>query len=110
MSFFSKLLSGLKGSPGEPLPADAVLIDVRSAGEFASGHISGALNIPLDVLGQKVQRAAPDPAAPLLVYCRSGMRSAQARTLLQSMGYQQVINGGSVGSLALRMHRPIETS
>jgi len=108
MSFFSRLLTGLTGGPAEPLPPDAVLIDVRSAGEFSSGHIAGARNIPLEALGQRIQGAVPDRNAAILVYCRSGMRSGQARALLQNMGYQQVINGGSVSSLALRMQRQIQ--
>jgi phage shock protein E len=109
MSFFSNLLSGLMGGPAEPLPTDAVLIDVRSATEFSGGHISGALNLPLDTLGQQIQCVVPDQNAAILVYCRSGMRSGQALALLRNMGYQKVINGGSVGSLALRMQRQIQT-
>ena len=99
----------MTGGSAEPLPADAVLIDVRSPGEFASGHLAGAQNIPLEALGQRVARAVPDHDTPIVVYCRSGMRSGQARSVLTQLGYRQVINGGALGALALRMQRPVQS-
>ena len=110
MSFFSNLLGVFTGAPAEPIPPNALLIDVRSHGEFASGHIEGALNVPLESVSHDFRRVSPDPLAPVVVYCRSGMRSSQARSILRGMGYQQVINGGSVGSLAARMDRDIRCS
>ena len=107
MSFFSNLLGVFTGAPAEAIPPNALLIDVRSRSEFASGHIEGAMNVPLESVSNDVRRIAPDPLAPVVVYCRSGMRSSQARSILHGMGYQQVINGGSVSALAARMHREI---
>ena len=73
----------------------AVLIDVRSAEEFAGGHIPGSINLPIQAL-----RFAPDhlgdPQAPLFLYCHSGARSRQATSFLQYMGYTNVHNIGGI--------------
>ena len=73
----------------------ARLIDVRSPGEYASGHIEGARNIPL---GQIVSRAKDvgRKDAPVVVYCRSGMRSAQAKSKLEAAGFTRVYNLGGM--------------
>ncbi len=107
MNFFSKLLQGITGASSQELPADAILIDVRSAGEFASGYIDGAISLPLDSISHTISAAVPDKSAAIIVYCRSGARSASAKSLLTGMGYQQVINGGGVGGLALKLQRPV---
>ena len=82
--------------------ADAILIDVRSPGEFASGYIAGAISLPLDTIGQTIAAAVPNKTAAIIVYCRSGARSASARNLFIEMGYQNVSNGGGVDGLALK--------
>jgi phage shock protein E len=89
------------------LPADTILIDVRSPGEFSSGHIEGAVCLPLDRIQQDIARLAPDKATPLLLYCRSGARSANACQIVSQLGYQATRNGGAVGSLALSLGRRI---
>ena len=94
-------------STAASVPATEQLIDVRSEGEFAGGHIDGALSLPLDQLAQTIARAVPDPATPLLLYCQSGMRSGMACQLLQQLGYTQVRNGGGVGVLSMQLGRPI---
>lgn len=91
----------------EALPEQATLIDVRSPGEFVSGHIDEAIPLPLDRLARDIGNAAPDKAAPIVVYCQSGARSASARQQLIGMGYQQVVNGGGIHALAGRMNRKI---
>lgn len=106
MNWFSRILSGNSAAAAE-WPADAQLIDVRSPGEFASGHVPGASNLPLEQVASHIQQLAPDKSRPLLVYCRSGMRSASACKLLQQLGYQEVINGGGVSAVALRLGRPV---
>ena len=74
----------------------AVLIDVRSAEEFAGGHIPGSINLPIQAL-----RFAPDhlgdPQAPLFLYCHSGARSSRAAKMLQIMGYTHVTDLGGLG-------------
>lgn len=71
----------------------AVVIDVRSPGEFASGSASGSRNIPLDDL----ERCAKDldPGRWIIVCCASGARSAAARRWLRRHGFPHVLNGGS---------------
>lgn len=103
MGLLSRLFGA--GDASDPLPEQAVLIDVRSPAEFASGHIEGALSVPLDRLARDIGRVAPDKDAPLIVYCQSGGRSAAARTYLLGAGYRHVVNGGGVQALAARMQR-----
>lgn len=84
-----------------------LLVDVRSNAEFASGHIDGALHLPLDQLQQGAQRLLPDPSQPLIVYCASGARSAFACAVLSQMGYSQAMNGGGMTLLAMSLERPL---
>ncbi|MBV1862541.1 MAG: rhodanese-like domain-containing protein [Nannocystaceae bacterium] len=73
----------------------AALIDVRSTQEFASGHIEGARNIPVGEIGTRLAEVG-DKDKPVVVYCRSGMRSAQAKSTLESAGFTQVHNLGGM--------------
>lgn len=108
MGWFSRTLSSPPSAASQlPDPAAERLIDVRSAGEYAGGHIEGALNLPLDRLAQDIARTVPDRATALLLYCQSGGRSSMACQVLQQMGYTQVRNGGGVGVLSLQLGRPI---
>src|SRR3990167_1870768 len=84
-----------------------VLVDVRSPAEFASGHVQGAVNLPLDRLASDALGVLPDKAAPLVLYCVSGARSEMAAQWLRQMGYTQVTNGLSAGSVALQSGRSI---
>jgi len=81
----------------ETLEAGAVLIDVRSPGEFASGHIKGSVNIPVDRLGNQVQVLKKDK--PVVVYCRSGARSMAAKALLEKRGFKNIVDGGSISTV-----------
>lgn len=77
---------------------DVQLIDVRTPGEYAAGHISGARNIDVtdnDFVAEA--GAALDKSRPVAVYCRSGRRSAEAAGMLESMGYAVTnLEGGIV--------------
>jgi phage shock protein E len=73
----------------------AVLLDVRSAGEYAGGHIPGSKNVPLDRM-DKVSRVVKDKNTPVFVYCLSGSRSRQAVGFMQHMGYTNVKNIGGI--------------
>ena len=80
-----------------------LLVDVRTPAEYESGHIPTALNIPVDVIGTRPPAA--DKAALIIVYCRSGNRSAAARKILMDLGYTNVIDFGAVS----RWERPLVT-
>lgn len=95
-------LGGAVSHAAEPLPATTILIDVRSAGEYASGHLQGARLLPLDELAHRIARAVPDKATPVALYCRSGRRSAQAHALLQQLGYRHLSDLGGLD--AARRH------
>ena len=69
--------------------AGARLLDVRTAGEFRSGHVQGAVNIPLQELERRLNDAGAKDT-PVVVYCLSGARSARAKRLLESNGFAQV--------------------
>ena len=75
----------------------ATVIDVRSEQEFSTGHISGAVNLPLDAIAGKIATVSPEKNAPVLLHCLSGTRSAMACGKLRAMGYTQVFNLGSLG-------------
>ena len=72
------------------------IVDVRSAEEYASGHVPGAILAPLDKLADDAETLLPDKDATLLVYCRSGNRSAQAVSLLQQLGYTRLYDFGGI--------------
>jgi rhodanese-related sulfurtransferase len=72
----------------------AIILDVRSKGEFAAGHIKGSLNISVDTLGKNLGQLK-DKQKPIITCCASGMRSASAKNILKANGYEQVRNGGS---------------
>ena len=73
----------------------ALLLDVRTEGEYAEGHVPGAKNLPLQAL-EVIAALAPAKDTPLYVYCRSGARSSQAAGQLQRMGYTRVTNIGGI--------------
>lgn len=74
----------------------AVLVDVRTPEEFASGHIAGALNIPVQELDARKGELPKDK--DLVLYCRSGARSARGRELLLAAGYPKVHNLGPMSN------------
>jgi len=72
---------------GEP-----VVVDVREQDEWDEGHIPGAVHIPRGHLESRIERAAPDPSHPVVVYCSAGNRSAFAAKTLEEMGYEDVVS------------------
>ncbi|MFN8358045.1 MAG: rhodanese-like domain-containing protein [Spirosomataceae bacterium] len=89
---------GPKADYAALLQQGAVIVDVRTKGEYAGGHVKGSINIPLDVLGSNLAKFK-DKNTPIITCCASGMRSASAASLLKSKGYTQVYNGGGWMSL-----------
>lgn len=79
------------------LKQGALVIDVRTPGEFQSGCVTRAINIPLDDLDNALPRRVSDKNQVLLLHCLSGTRSGMAKGRLKRMGYQNVHNLGSLG-------------
>ena len=77
---------------------DAIILDVRTPAEFASGHIEGAVNIPVETIGKEPPEGLSDLDATILVYCRSGNRSATASKALVSMGFSEVYDFGGLNT------------
>ncbi|WP_105204347.1 rhodanese-like domain-containing protein [Neobittarella massiliensis] len=72
------------------------LVDVRTAGEYAQGHIPGAILVPNDIIASRPPEKLPDKSAPIILYCRSGSRSKQAADKLLAIGYRQVYDMGGI--------------
>lgn len=79
------------------LKSGALVIDVRSSGEFNSGHLAGAINIPLDEIETALPARITNKSQVILLHCQSGMRSGVARQKLKTMGYTNAFNLGSYG-------------
>ncbi|MCE7862552.1 MAG: rhodanese-like domain-containing protein [Bacteroidetes bacterium CHB5] len=89
---------GPKVNYAELVKSGAIILDVRTKGEYSGGHIKGSLNIPVDSLNSNTGRLS-DKNKPIITCCASGMRSGAAKGILKSKGYTQVYNGGSWISL-----------
>lgn len=81
----------------ELLQSGAVIIDVRTKAEYQGGHIKNSINVPLNNLQSHISKLKKDK--PVITCCASGMRSASAKSILKSAGFDQVYNGGSWISL-----------
>ncbi len=75
-----------------------IILDVRTAAEFAEKHIPNALNIPNEEIGDGEISLLPDKQQYIFVYCRSGNRSKQASSKLARLGYVNVIEFGGINS------------
>ena len=89
---------GPKVDFSELVKEGAIILDVRSKGEYGSGHIKGSINIPVDQLRSNLNKFK-DKKSPIITCCASGMRSASAKGILTSNGYTNVHNGGGWQSL-----------
>lgn len=79
-----------------------VLVDVRTPGEYADGHVAGAINIPLGDLGSRLGELATYQSGPVYLICQSGGRSGRAMDQLLAAGFAEPINvqGGTGGWIA----------
>ncbi len=75
----------------------ATIVDVRSKGEYQGGHIKSSINIPVETLSGNLSKLKKDK--PIITCCASGMRSASAKRILESNGFNAVYNGGGWSSL-----------
>ena len=82
------------------LRSGALVIDVRSPGEFNAGHLPNAVNLPVDEIDITLPGRLKDKNRVLLLYCQSGMRSGMARSRLAGLGYAHAFNLGSYARAA----------
>lgn len=76
----------------------ALLLDVRTPPEYQTGHIKGSKLLPLGELPAKIAAVAPDKHQPLILYCQSGARSAEAARQLAGLGYAELYDLGGIYS------------
>ncbi|MDV7103783.1 rhodanese-like domain-containing protein [Vibrio sp. TH_r3] len=94
---FSSLASTRADIGWQQIEQGAMLIDVRTAEEFKQQHIKGAINQPLNNINFAFNDI--DKNQPIVVYCRSGNRSGQAKRILTSLGFKNVHNAGGLSEL-----------
>ena len=75
-----------------------ILLDVRTKGEYESGYIPAAINIPLSDIDEKIISFLPDKSQMILVYCRSGNRSREASDKLSKLGYTNILEIGGINA------------
>lgn len=79
------------------------ILDVRTPEEFNSGHVDGAINIPVDQVANRIEEIKEMPT-PIVAYCRSGNRSGMAVSILKQHGITDVTNGGGIDDMRKNWH------
>lgn len=88
--------NGSKHNARELVAKGALLLDVRSPEEFRERHLEGAVNIPVQELGTRMGELGAKERS-IVVYCRSGARSAAATSMMKGAGYE-VLDIGAIGN------------
>lgn len=81
-------------------PADAVVVDVRTAGEFEAGHVEGAIHAHLTDAAFESRMAALDRERPVYVYGANAAQGARAASVLERLGFRHVVHAGRFADLA----------
>jgi phage shock protein E len=89
------------------LSANTVVIDVRTPGEFAEGHLEGAINIDVQAADFDAQITELPTDGDYVVYCRSGNRSATAVTRMEGLGFDSLLDAGGVGEASASTGLPV---
>ena len=89
------------------IDADTVVLDVRTAAEYAQGHLEGAVNIDVQGGTFDAEMGGLDPDATYVVYCRTGNRSAAAIARMTELGFDSLINAGSLSAASTATGLPI---
>ena len=101
-------LSSCSGAKAIDMSQVAAVIDVRTAGEYATGHLEGALNIDIQGSDLATQMDALDHSANFVIYCRSGNRAGQAVSYMQDHGFTGTLtNAGGVDDASSATGLPI---
>lgn len=82
------------------------VLDVRSPGEFARGHVEGAVNLEVRQLEQ-METILPDKERQIVVHCAAGVRSAKATRKLEAMGYKKILDAQTPEAVAKAMGKPL---
>ncbi|KJF81844.1 rhodanese-like domain-containing protein [Photobacterium angustum] len=102
LTFFTAISFAKNVSPDEfwqlEQTHNPIIVDVRTADEFAAGHIPNAVNIPFEQIAT-ISKYLTDKSKPILLYCRSGRRAEIAEAELFSLGYKNTFNGMSYQQL-----------
>ena len=80
----------------EKVKTGVILLDVRTKQEFNEGHLNGAIVIPYYDISKSIKSLVPNKEQEIIVYCKSGNRSSQALEKLESLGYSNVYDLGSI--------------
>lgn len=98
MNLFSNLFTSTTDSKlSQAMKDGAFLVDVRTLSEYAAGKVHGSVNIPLNTIASKLDSFKDKKT--IVVFCRSGNRSSQARSILLQSGINNVLDGGSFGNV-----------
>mgnify|MGYP001442610485 CR=1 FL=1 len=105
MGFFSSLFGGglsdvVRDAAKEAISNGARIIDVRTPAEYNAGHVENAINVPVKSISSRLGEIG-SPSQPVVLYCRSGARSAMAKRTLVSSGYTSVFDIGSISNWPL---------
>lgn len=87
--------NGAKAELKKWIQEGALVVDVRTPGEFSAGHYKNAKNIPLQELEQRLSEFG-DKEQKIVLYCRSGARASAAKRILEQNGYKHVVNAGGL--------------
>jgi phage shock protein E len=94
------IIAGFASTASGNGKAVPVVIDVRTSLEYKMGHLEGAINIPHDEIGKKIGSLVPDKSRKIYVYCRSGSRSKKAKESLEKLGYNNIVDLGTMKNAA----------
>ncbi|MDF7801901.1 rhodanese-like domain-containing protein [Pontiellaceae bacterium B1224] len=103
------MLFGGKGDKDADIPLllneGALVVDTRTPGEYSNGHVKGAINIPYDRIAGTIDQHETDKSKSIIVYCRSGSRSAHAKRSLIAAGYTNTVDAGSIGNMQKQIQK-----
>ena len=85
--------------------SEAIVIDVRSPGEFSGGHVDGAINLPIDTITEDDLRKTTQPDQPIILYCHSGGRASVVKKRMETWGFTNVYNLKTQAQVNLKLQR-----